>query len=94
MVETAPDLVLLAREELLPVRGSEGFVGCQGPVSFEYTYADGRVSTRSLLPLALLHNPQDGFVLYAYDAELGEKRNFFLSKLKAPGTSQAKEVLP
>ena len=57
------------------------------PVAFGYTDLDGNQTTRTVLPLALVHPPQ-GVKLLAWCAERQDFRQFFVRSMEAP-TAQA-----
>ncbi len=53
------------------------------PVAFGYTDLDGNKTTRTVLPLALVHPPQ-GVKLLAWCAERQDFRQFFVRSMKGP----------
>ena len=53
------------------------------PVAFGYTDLDGNKTTRTVLPLALVHPPQ-GVKLLAWCAERQDFRQFFVRSLEVP----------
>ena len=53
------------------------------PVAFSYTDLDGNKTTRTVLPLALVHPPQ-GVKLLAWCAERQDFRRFFVRSMEGP----------
>ncbi len=53
------------------------------PVAFSYTDLDGNKTTRTVLPLALVHPPQ-GVKLLAWCAERQDFRQFFVRSMEGP----------
>ena len=53
------------------------------PVAFSYTDLDGNKTTRTVLPLALVHPPQ-GVKLLAWCAERQDFRQFFVRSMEEP----------
>lgn len=57
------------------------------PVAFGYTDLDGNKTTRTVLPLALVHPPQ-GVKLLAWCAERQDFRQFFVRSMQGPTPQQ------
>jgi predicted DNA-binding transcriptional regulator YafY len=72
------DLPQAAAAELATLHGA---IRASQPVAFDYTDLSGQETTRTVLPLALVHPPQ-GVKLLAWCAERKDFRQFFVRAMK------------
>jgi predicted DNA-binding transcriptional regulator YafY len=72
------DLPVAAAADLSALHGA---IRASQPVAFGYTDLSGQETTRTVLPLALVHPPQ-GIKLLAWCEELGDFRQFFVRAMQ------------